>query len=594
MVPSVQNDSSEFEIAIDAFFAEKMAAYHIPGAVLVIVQDGKIILAKGYGMSEIDQHHPVSPEKTLFHLGSISKLITATAVMQLVERGDLDLHSDINQYLNSFQIDATYPEPVTLFHLLTHTSGLEQHGIGTGAHSAGDFVDMPTYLQQRTPQRLVPPGEVIIYSSVGIAIAGQVMTEISGKQFAKYVRQHLFDPLNMTHSTFVVPPNYQEANKATGYRFQNGEYIPYTKPYYSLVAPGGDFVSTGLDMANFMMAHLEGGRLGEVQILEQETVQYMQAQQVTHHPKLRGRAIGFSEWIENGQRAIFHDGGAPGFLSRVFIVPEHRLGIFLAYNNGNAYRFKQDVTSELLDLYFPYKGTSEELPATEPNLSPAISEFAGHYRDYELSPLGIGKLSSLLNQIPVSVIDDQKIRIGSTEYIRVAPALFQTPDGKHYAAFRMDSGEITHLLLGTASFEKVNWYETQPIQTGLLIAFGLTFLIAIFSPLFTSLNRQTSSLFRWYASLICLLNLAFLIGLTLNLLSILEDPWSLIYGITPALESFLIMPFITAVLTLGLTVLTFLAWRNQYWSLTGRIFYTWVTIVALGFIPFLLYWNLLV
>lgn len=593
MVDPAQIGPLEFETSWDSYFAEKMATYHIPGAVFVVVQDGEILLTKGYGVSNIDRQSPVLPDKTLFHLGSIAKLVTATAVMHLVERGELDLHTNVNHYLRGFQIADTYPQPVTPFHLLTHTSGLEQHGIGTGARSADDFVELSTYLQQHPPQRLMPPGEVIIYSSVGIAIAGQVVEEVTDTPFSEYARQRIFEPLYMTHSSFVVPPNYPTTDSAIGYRYQNGQYVPYTETYYSLVTPGGDFVSTGLDMANFILAYLGNGRLADAQLLKPETVQYVQAQQVTHHPKLRGRAIGFSEWTENEQRAIFHDGGAPGFLSRVFLVPEHHLGFFLAYNNGNAYRFKQEVTSELLDLHFPGSDIEKELSTPEPNLNPSISEFAGYYRDYELSPSGIGKLSTLLNQIPVTVIDDQHIRVGSTEYSRIDPTLFQTPDGTSYVAFREDRGKITHLLLGTAAFERVNWYETQPFQTGLIVAFGLTFLITVFSPLFTSLNMQPSSLFRWYASLICALNLVFLIGLTLNLVSILHDPWSLIYGLTPTAKSLLIIPFVTSVLTLCLIVLAFLAWRYEYWSLIGRVYYTWVTITALGFIPFLRYWNLL-
>lgn len=590
---AAQIDSPEVETFWDDFFAEKMATYHIPGAVFVVVQDGEIVLAKGYGTPDTDQQSPILPDKTLFHLGSIAKLVTATAAMQLVERGELDLHTDVNRYLRDFQVADTYSQPITLFHLLTHTSGLEQHGIGTGARSADDFVPLSTYLHQHSPQRLMPPGEVIIYSSVGVAVAGQVVEDVTGEPFAKYVQQRIFNPLRMIHTTFVVPPNYPTANAAIGYRYQDGEYVPYSETYYSLVASGGDFVSTGLDMANFLLVHLESGRLGDTQLLTPDTVQYMQSQQVAHHPKLRGRAIGFSEWIENGQRAIFHDGGAPGFLSRVFLVPEHNLGFFVAYNNGNAYGFKQEVTSELLDLYFPDSDIENELLTPELNLNPSISEFAGYYRDYELSPSGIGKLSTLLNQIPVKAIHDQRILVGSTEYDRVEPTLFQTPDGTSYAAFREDKGEITHLLLGTAAFEKVSWFETQPFQFGLIIAFGLTFLIAVFLPFFTNLNTQPVSLFRWYASLICALNLIFLIGLSLNLMSILHDPWSLIYGLAPTLKSLLIIPLVTSVLTLGLIVLTLLSWKNGYWPLIGRLYYTWVTIAALGFIPFLRYWNLL-
>ena len=280
-------------------------------------------------------------------------------------------------------------------------------------------------------------------------------------------------------------------------------------------------------------------------------------------------------------------------LSRVFLVPEHHLGFFVAYNNGNAYGFKREVTSELLDLHFPNSDIKNELSTPELNLDTSISEFAGFYRDYEVSPSGIGKLATLLNQIPVKAIHDQRILIGSTEYNRVDSTLFQKPDGTRYAAFREDKGEITHLLLGTASFEKVSWFETQLFQIGLIIAFVLTFFIATFLPLFTNLNTQPESLFRWYTSLICALNLIFLIGLSLNFMSILHDPWSLIYGLTPTTKSLLIIPLVTSVLTLGLIALALLGWKFRYWSLVGRLYYTWVTIATLGFIPFLRYWNLL-
>lgn len=584
---------SEFEAFWDDFFTEKLTTSHVPGAVFVVVQNGEVLLAKGYGVSDIDKQGAVSPDTTLFHLGSVAKLMTATAVMQLVEQGSLDLQADVNDYLSDFQITDTYPQPITLFHLLTHTSGLEQHGIDTAAQGTDDYLSLSTYLQKQPPQRLMPPGEVIIYSSVGIAIAGQVVEDVTGEPFAEYIRQHIFNLLRMTRTSFIVPPDYPTVNTAIGYRYQNGEYIPYLDRYYSLVAPGGDFISTGLDMANFMLAYLKDGRLGNTQLLKPETVQYIQSQQVTHHPKIRGRAIGFSEWIESGQRAIFHDGSAPGFLSRVFLVPEHDLGFFVAYNNGNALNLKQEVTSELLNIYFPDSDIETEPFPTEPNLNPPIYEFAGYYRDYELSPSNIGKLSTLLNQIPIKVIDDQSIQIGSKEYIRFHSTLFQTIAGTSYAAFREDNGEVIHLLLGTSAFEKVSWYESKPFQIGLIAVFVLTFLIATFLMIFTSLKKQPSRSFRWFASLTCGLNLAFLIGLSLNFMSILNDPWSLIYGLTPMLKFLLIIPLVTSVLALCMSVLTFLVWKYKYWSLIGRLLYTWVTITALGFIPFLHYWNLL-
>jgi CubicO group peptidase (beta-lactamase class C family) len=110
-----------------------MSRLHIPGAVILIVRDGAIFFIKGYGFADLENRTPVIPEKTLFNVSSTSKSFTATAVMQQVERGRLDLNTDVNTYLKSFQLPATFPEPVTLAHLLTHTAGFDERGIGTSA-----------------------------------------------------------------------------------------------------------------------------------------------------------------------------------------------------------------------------------------------------------------------------------------------------------------------------------------------------------------------------------------------------------------------------------------------------------------------------
>jgi CubicO group peptidase (beta-lactamase class C family) len=115
----------EMEAFLDVFFEAKLAELHIPGAAIVVVQDGKVFLAKGYGFADLAHQTPVDPTKTAFRAGSVSKLFTWTAVMQVAERGLLDLDTDVNRYLTDFQVPDTYPQPVTLAHLLTHTGGFE-------------------------------------------------------------------------------------------------------------------------------------------------------------------------------------------------------------------------------------------------------------------------------------------------------------------------------------------------------------------------------------------------------------------------------------------------------------------------------------
>ena len=116
----------ELAALLDPVFAQGMAEEHIPGAAFVLVQDGRVVMAKGYGVADVESRKPVDPRTTIFPIASISKVFTATAVMQLFDRGRLDLHADVNRYLTSLQVPDTYPRPITAADLLQHTSGLDE------------------------------------------------------------------------------------------------------------------------------------------------------------------------------------------------------------------------------------------------------------------------------------------------------------------------------------------------------------------------------------------------------------------------------------------------------------------------------------
>src|SRR5438105_3780014 len=123
-------DPKEVEEFLDSLFAEQLAALHIPGAVIVVVKDGKVLFGKGYGYADMENKRPMDHEKTVIRVGSISKLFTATAVMQLSESGKLRMDDDVNKYLHGFQLNDRFSEPITFAHLLTHTPGFDGHYIG--------------------------------------------------------------------------------------------------------------------------------------------------------------------------------------------------------------------------------------------------------------------------------------------------------------------------------------------------------------------------------------------------------------------------------------------------------------------------------
>src|SRR5829696_7036836 len=159
-------DPAELEAFLDKLLGKEMEKHHIAGAAVSVVKDGELFFAKGYGDADVENHIPVDPERTNFRIGSIAKLFTWTAVMQLAEQGKLDLDADINTYLD-FRIPDTYPQPITLKDLMTHTAGFEDLYYERLAKDPNDLLPPREWLISHMPARVRPPGKVAAYSNYG-------------------------------------------------------------------------------------------------------------------------------------------------------------------------------------------------------------------------------------------------------------------------------------------------------------------------------------------------------------------------------------------------------------------------------------------
>src|SRR5262245_6005005 len=218
------NDSQEFERFLDSIFAEQMEKQQIPGAVFVFVKDGKVFFSKGYGFANLERQQRVSPEQTLFRIGSISKVFTATAVVQLADRGSINLDTDVNRYLTRLKVPATYPQPVTAAQLITHTAGFDEIRPGTQGPNAESVMPLADFLRTRLV-RIRPPGETIAYSTYGITLAGLIVEEVSKMPFESYLAQNIWQPLKMDRTSISVPAE-RTNNLAVGYDYVNGTNQP--------------------------------------------------------------------------------------------------------------------------------------------------------------------------------------------------------------------------------------------------------------------------------------------------------------------------------------------------------------------------------
>lgn len=328
-VEPVAIDRDEFEAFADQFFATEMQRLNIPGLSFVLVQAGEILVAKGYGDASIEEEIPISPDRTVMRIGSISKVFVATAVMQLVERGLLDLDADVNQYLTTFQLEDTYRQPVTLAHLLTHTAGFEDPPY----ESETDPTLVPplgAYLPASMPPRTGAPSKAFLYSNHGYALAAYIVEEVSGIPFDQYVAEQILQPLGMSQSRYLLGPPLPE-NLATGYFYKNGVQIPQPVDYDGTY-PAGSLVSTAADMARFILAHLQGGCYGGVCILQPSTLAEMHRQQAETPYEGQAVTYGFVEGHQEGQRLLGHSGSIRGFGNSMNLLPEYNLGYFFSFN----------------------------------------------------------------------------------------------------------------------------------------------------------------------------------------------------------------------------------------------------------------------
>lgn len=607
-------DAAEMEAFLDELMSSQMEEQHIAGAAIAVVQDGEVLFQKGYGYADLENDIPVDPDETVFRIGSVTKLFTWTAVMQLVERGELDLDADVNAYLD-FSIPDTYPEPITLEHLLTHTAGFEDRFFEYVFLDADDMVPEREWLVSHMPARVRPPGDAAAYSNYGTALAGYIIARVSGQPYAQFIQENILDVLGMTHTTAWAPtPPDLRPRVSRGYTVVDGALEPF--PDYlgqPATVPAGSMQASAADLARFMIAHLQGGvyrdvEAGESRILSEATAQQMHSTLFTHDPRLLGTTYGLFDFTDNGQRTIGHSGESFPHNCLLLLLPDRNLGVFVVYNSeGGADLVLQHLGFQraFFDHYYPS-------PPVEPVQPPAgfaerAGRFEGSYRLSRSSYTTFEKVAGLLS--PAAAISDPgdgtlllATPWGDWRLIEVEPLYFRMVDDAFGFTFREDDrGRITHMftdLTPMYAFEKLAWYETPGFGMALLGACALLFLsmIPVASVRALHIRRQRAAgrpvprgarMALWTLAAICVLNLLFLIGT-----AVWGNPIPL-FGVSTIYRIVLGLGVLAAVLTVGALAYTVLAWKEGYWSTATRVHYTLVTLAAVAFVWFLNFWNLL-
>jgi CubicO group peptidase (beta-lactamase class C family) len=352
---------------LDAYVAGVLKTFNVPGAAVAIVKDGKVVLARGYGVRRLGDPTPVDA-RTQFGIASNTKIFTATALAILVEEGKVEWDAPVIRYLPWFAMhDPFVTRELTVRDLLVHRSGL---GLG-----AGDLLWWPpsTYDRKEIARRLryITPAtsfrSAYAYDNVLYLVAGEVIEAMSGQTWEQFVRTRILARVGMTHSDVDHSAAGRPGNVATPHAEVNDTVRPVAPFVSDNTNPAGGIVSGAEDMAKWVMVQLDSGRTADGSRLFSPASTRQLWREVTPtpiydpppglahlQPKMNGYALGLETKDYRGKLLLTHTGGLPGYVSRVAMIPELRLGVVVLTNQESGLAFNA-IAYRVLDHYLGVK-----------------------------------------------------------------------------------------------------------------------------------------------------------------------------------------------------------------------------------------------
>ena len=385
--------SLELGAFIDGYVRAAMAREHIAGVTVSVVQNGQVVMKRGYGFADLEHGRAVDPDRSLFRIGSISKTFTWIALMKEVEAGRMRLDQPVNLYLpEKVRVpDQGYDQPIRVANLLDHSPGFEDRALGQLFEDSYERVrPIEVYLRQERPKRVRPPGAASSYSNYGAALAGEATAWVAGKPYERLIEDEILSPLRLTHTTFREPhppvaglpapiPAALAADVANPYRWTGAGYERRGYEYVEQIAPAGAASSTAADMARYMLLLLSDGALEGTTIFGPQTARAFRTPMRATPPGINGWAHGFAFYnLPAGYVGYGHDGGTLSFFSNMVVVPDLGLGIFVSTNTEGGGRLSAGLAPAVIRQFY-----APPPPPPRPG-SPALAADAEAYRGFYL------------------------------------------------------------------------------------------------------------------------------------------------------------------------------------------------------------------
>ncbi len=502
LAPDQPIPQAELEAFVDGAVRGAMARDHIAGVTVSVVQNGQVVLKKGYGFASLSPARKVDPDRTLFRIGSISKTFTWIALMKEVEAGRIRLDAPVNLYLpERVQVrDQGFRTPVRVINLMDHSPGFEDRALGHLFEKDFNRVrPLAEYLRQERPSRVRAPGVSPAYSNYGAALAGEAVSYVSGKPFERLIEESIFLPIGMNNTSFREPhppkagipapmPDRLAQNVSDGYRWTPDGFEKRPFEFISQVAPAGSASSTAADMARYMQLLLAGGTLDGKVVYGTRAAQAFRTQIRKTPPGINGWRHGFIEYPLPGERTGFgHAGGTLSFLSNMVIAPDLGLGVFISTNTETGGQLSRTLLSDIVQQFY---APPQAFPrAGSPALAQRAGDFAGHYVGTRRAYGGLeGMVGLMIGGASVSVTDDGRLVVKADGQARQfapegdpARGRFVSLSGPDRLVFAMEDGKAGSFRtsLGEQTFQRTGFWRRPGLLAGLSVLSALAALATL-------------------------------------------------------------------------------------------------------------------
>jgi CubicO group peptidase (beta-lactamase class C family)/D-alanyl-D-alanine dipeptidase len=487
-----REDYNEVAVKLGNLIQHELADKQLPALSIALVDDQEIVWAKGFGFADPDRRVPATAE-TVYRVGSVSKLFTDIAVMQMVERGELDLDVPITRYLPEWKLQTPSGTSITLRQLMSHRAGLLREP------PVGHYFDpTPPNLAEtvhslENTELVYAPGERTKYSNAGIATVGYVLERKAKLPFANFVRDSVLEPMGLHSSAFEETPEVRR-NLARAYIWTyQGRTID--APTFQLgIAPAGSMYSTVLDLGKFISILLSQGRNKSAQVISPASLEAMWTPQFAKAGETSGFGLGFRVSRFQGHRMVGHGGAIYGFATELEILPEDKLGVVAVTTMDSANAVVTHIAHEALRMALAMRDHQSIEPAivTQPISSDLVRKIAGRYGNGDdavdlieqqgelfLQPVQ-GDSRVRLRQLDQDLMVDDKLAygprirltkegivIGSKELKRVA-ATKPAPPPATWMGLIGEYGwdhDILYILERDGKLTSlIEWYEYEPLE----------------------------------------------------------------------------------------------------------------------------------